>query len=412
MKVLTRALTLLLCFLMLCSSLTACKDEATAPESGKEGGETPSAETILPEDLPTTRKLSAFTKHYFAVGESNAALELMLPSGWRAEKGEGLYTLYENENRVGLICAGEHDGNMTLAAEKTAEGIAVNTYVGKLTRNKAQEPYYQTVYTYGDASKAQLHVLVEVKQSAMDGALMQWLTRPAAEKIRGFNDVPALPLSEGNGKTKILILGNSFVNPSTSAIAEILKEMIDTGEKECTVHRFSLGYATVSKYATDTGTNFVGAREYIESGEYNLVLLCGLYGSEDVTALAEILKMCEEAGSRLVLLPAHNEASKRVEAALSRYEGMPCLNWKQEIDGLIGAGIERSLFCINDAHSHSTKLAGYVGAHMIYRALFGERPPEDGYAADAIINRSLTAPLGDYETDGMWFIPQSKIKYI
>jgi hypothetical protein len=117
--------------------------------------------------------------------------------------------------------------------------VAVGLIFFFALRNTEEEA--PTVYTYGDASKAQLHVLVEVKQSAMDGALMQWLTRPAAEKIRGFNDVPALPLSKGNGKTKILILGNSFVNPSTSAIAEILKEMIDAGEKECTVHRFSLG---------------------------------------------------------------------------------------------------------------------------------------------------------------------------
>ena len=83
MNFLRRCLTLMLCLLLLCSFLAACDDPAPAPEAG-DGGKAPGTETILPEDLPTTRKLSAFTKHYFAVGESNTALELMLPTGWRA----------------------------------------------------------------------------------------------------------------------------------------------------------------------------------------------------------------------------------------------------------------------------------------------------------------------------------------
>ena len=41
---------------------------------------------------------------------------------------------------------------------------------------------------------------------------------------------------------------------------------------------------------------------------------------------------------------------------------------------LIENGIDWLEFCIPDEHSHSTELAGYVGAHMIFRALFGECP--------------------------------------
>ena len=412
MSIRRRVLALVLCFVLLCAALVACKEEPEMQENADGGGEAPAAEPIAPEELPTTRKLAAFNKHYFAVGDSNTALELMLPSGWRATLGDGLYALYEGETKVGVVCAGEHDANMTLAAEKTASDISVKTYIGKLTRSKVNEPYYQTVYTFRDTVGTERRVLAEIKQSAMDGAAMQWLNRPAAERIKGFGEVPTLRLSEGNGKSKILILGNSFVNPGHSAITDILEDLIAAGSQECTVHWFSLGYATVSKYATDAGTNFANARSHIASGDYNLVLMCGLYGSEDVTALGTIIEACEQAGSRLVLLPAHNEGSKHIESALDRYEGTECLNWKQEIDDLIGSGIERSLFCKSDAHSHSTNLAGYVGAHLIYRALFGELPPTEGYGTDAIVTPTLIAPLGDYVTKGLQRIPKDSIKYL
>ena len=55
---------------------------------------------------------------------------------------------------------------------------------------------------------------------------------------------------------------------------------------------------------------------------------------------------------------------------------MFCLNWKAELDGLILGGVDRWELCIDDAHDHSRPLAGYVGAHMIYRAIYGELPTQ------------------------------------
>ena len=74
------------------------------------------------------------------------------------------------------------------------------------------------------------------------------------------------------------------------------------------------------------------------------------------------------------------------------------LDWKAEVDALIESGIDRWSFCINDEHQHSTELAGVVGAHMIYRAIYGEIPSVDGiYAVDSYNAREL---LGTYLTDG------------
>jgi hypothetical protein len=51
-----------------------------------------------------------------------------------------------------------------------------------------------------------------------------------------------------------------------------------------------------------------------------------------------------------------------------------CLNWKGELEGLIKRGVDIWDLCISDAYNHSRPLAGYVGAHMIYRAIYNELP--------------------------------------
>ena len=409
MNIFKRMLAFALCLVLASTAFVACKDDSGDTDAPSDG-ETPAiTEPITPDKLPTDRKSSAFKTHDFAVGDSKTALKLMLPMDWRISGETGQRALLEDDAKIGVVCVGEVDGNMTLATDETVQGISVKTYIGKLTRSETNEPYYQVLYAFQDAKGTSCSVLVEIKQSAMDSTLMQWLNRPTTETIKGYKDIPTLSLNEGNGKTKILILGNSFVSPNHSAISAILEEVIEVGEQECEVHWYSLGYATVSKYASDTGESFAAARDRINSGEYNLVLMCGLYGSSDVRALKDIQKLCVKTGTRLVLLPAHNEGETHISNALLQYDDLPCLNWKQEIDRLISAGVSRELFCKNDAHSHSTNLGGYVGAHLIYRALFGELPPIEGYAYDSIIQPTLIAPLGDYVTEGLQLIPESEI---
>ena len=56
-------------------------------------------------------------------------------------------------------------------------------------------------------------------------------------------------------------------------------------------------------------------------------------------------------------------------------------------------------FCINDEHKHSTSLAGYVGASMIYRSLFNEFPQELKYAP--LTMDEVSSQLGDYVYEGL-----------
>ena len=65
-----------------------------------------------------------------------------------------------------------------------------------------------------------------------------------------------------------------------------------------------------------------------------------------------------------------------------------CLSWKEEIDALISGGVRYDDMCMNDMHQHSTPLAGYVGAHLIYRNLFDKIPLELGDGAPLYENRS------------------------
>ena len=73
--------------------------------------------------------------------------------------------------------------------------------------------------------------------------------------------------------------------------------------------------------------------------------------------------------------------------------------------------MDRWDLCINDMHLHSTPLAGYVGAHMIYRAMYGELPEAPMQIS---INQSyIDSILGDYAYvgDGKAF-DDDKITYL
>ena len=57
------------------------------------------------------------------------------------------------------------------------------------------------------------------------------------------------------------------------------------------------------------------------------------------------------------------------------------LNWRGELNSLIETGVDKWDLCVDDAHGHSTVYAGLVGAHMIYRSIYGEIPNIDGMSS-------------------------------
>ncbi len=202
----------------------------------------------------------------------------------------------------------------------------------------------------------------------------------------------------------IIILGNSFVG--SSAVGRILSEMLEVNGKDCRVRAVSRGYAQVGTYTDDAAM-----MADIGNGYYDAVFICGFYGDEQIENLGILKRVCEKSNTVLVIFPAHNENAGLVSDAAVRYPTLTLLNWKAEIDRLIKDGVDRWDMYVNDAHRHSTPLAGYVGAHMIYRAMYGTMPFMP--ISSELSQLDVDEKLGDYAYVGDAKItPESKITYM
>ncbi len=200
--------------------------------------------------------------------------------------------------------------------------------------------------------------------------------------------------SEGNTSRKILVVGNSFV--ATSRIGEFLNDMLQTDGSRYYVDPISIGMANVTTFESDA---FIC--NSIRSGTYSYVFLCGLYSDEAVRSVSTIQECCEASDTVLVLFPAHNESASAINKAKDAYSELLFLDWKGEINALIASGVLYDDFCINDYHKHSTPLAGYVGAHMIYRKLFKKTPPTLSNFAP-LSERDVYSKLANYiDNDGV-----------
>jgi hypothetical protein len=202
----------------------------------------------------------------------------------------------------------------------------------------------------------------------------------------------------------ILILGNSFI--STSNIGIILKEMLELNAKGCRVKAISRGSAHIGTYIEDKDII-----DSIHGGTYSAVFICGLYTMHQITNLEALKKACDQSKTALVIFPAHNEDTSVIASAQSKFPSLICLNWKAELDALIDIGIDRWDLCIDDSFDHSKPLAGYVGAHMIYRAIYDEPPTES--MKYALSQSYIDDILGDYAYEGYKHILNgNKITYL
>ena len=369
--------------------LTAClhenKDEATYTH---------------PDDLPTMRKSTACKDSYLAPEGSNVVLQFYLPYEWTLQKTSSGFDILSGKDTVGSIVAGQSDSDgLTLAKETTSGALQIKTYAS----TDADMPFYRMHYTFADENGTQALTL-DVNVEALDAVAYGWLTSALPTRAKGF-ETPAISLS--GTPSRILILGNSFV--STSKIGSILQDMLTATGKNCQVDAISIGFATVSAY-TENYRNYL---EEIERGSYDAVFMCGFYYAEDVTSFAEILRVSKKGGATPVIFPAHNENLLHIDATAKEYPEVTLLHWKNEVNLLIDRGVSRDDFCIDDGHNHSTPLAGYVGAHMIYRTLYkGTLPPSVSSACTAITAAEIAELLGDYPTKGIVYIKDSKILYL
>ena len=324
----------------------------------------------------------------FSVSGSNTMLFVKLPQDWILEKSTNGYNILNASKVIGSITTSVSNNNTVNVFNNklTVNDIDITHDIEQITAN--EEPSYIRVLSYkytNDEGNTDSVIITVPYQEIDSSAAYKMITETTKSSYSTKSNLGIL--MPDNARKSILILGNSFIG--SSRIGNILQTMCGN---DVYVEAHARGYAHVGTYTSDTEL-----MQYIKNGSYAAVLICGLYDQEAVTDLEYMISACKESNTKLAIFPAHNENQQKIDHAVSLYPDTILLDWKAEINHLISTGIDTSNFCINDSHKHSTPLAGYVGAHMIYRAFFNEIPKTTQF--DDVTQEQLNL-LGDYITTG------------
>ncbi len=342
------------------------------------------------EDIPC-REAEDFTSRLFGAENEPFALSLRYPADWTFEDADGAaMTIVRDSFPMGRLEAGVSGADpawipvsgrtVVMDGMKTHEWIEQTDTEGSYT--------YRVRFVYTDREDQAVFCLTmpltecgtSVRSSLYVGSNVQ----------QAATDPGMGTLSSLQGQ-KFLILGNSFIE--TSEIQPELNTMFINNQKDDELWSHSVGYATAKSLtqSLQSGGFHIGSM-------YKAVFMCGLYSSADAESIKTAKEICEDYGAQLILLPAHNESRTAILQAAEAYPDIPILDWKAEIDAFIASGQDKWDFCINDSHLHSTPLAGYVGAHMIYRAIYGECPT--GFSG-SVTEATARPILGDYIETGV-----------
>lgn len=385
------ALTLVLCFL-----LGGCGTANSEPEATDE---TTTVQTTTRDENKEYLKIPlqecpGFVKNYYCVKDTYQTIGLPFYENWeQREDGEGGRILLRDGKEIGRLISGAADDleewkDLDQKTSSSSAGLVINEYLEKTGTGATLR--FRHRYTYSYREDGVFHrITLTVNYGELDKAAQDALRKEVEYGEHTVN--PRLnELSELRDK-RILVVGNSFIG--TSQIGNIYNQIAERSGKEELMMAVSEGYATVKTYAE---SEYVINR--IENGDWSAVFVCGFYTNMN-RELGIIKRACEKSGTKLIIFPAHNENRTMIESAKREYPDLLCLDWKREIDELIAQGRDKWDFCYDDEHLHSTPLAGYVGAMMIWRAIYGEMPsvdindtylPQDNY--DAILGDYLTSP--------------------
>lgn len=349
------------------SSATA---DTTASAQSTESTSTPEQEEPYKKIACAT--VSAFREVCFCVSNSRTQIYIMFPAHWTLEESDKGYNILQASKVIGSVTASapvESEELETVYSRELAMSSVRITSRIHCAVSEGEEMYIRTIsYRYKDAEDNSRTITVTMPyQQIDDDAVWKMMVKT---KNYTNTDPKMGVLTLADNRRSILILGNSFVG--TSRIGSIFQKMCGTSLQ---VEAQSRGYARVTTYVQDA---YVMNR--IRSGDYAAVILCGLYDSGSVASLEHMVNACASSDTKLALFPAHNENASMIATARAMYPAVTFLDWKGEIESLINKGIDQTHFCIADSHKHSTPLAGYVGAHMIYRAIFGKVPAETTYS--------------------------------
>lgn len=331
--------------------------------------EPPETEPPIPDHTEVNcRSVKDWKDFGFTWEGSEQILVISLPADWTIEP-------YEADTYL-LFCNGYEIGNISTSVPKPAvkkvvtdyfeSGIYQLDYEVRLVTQGGGYVYRHVFACFLTTEEEDLRIFLEIDYDQLDATAAKYVAQSIGQGSR--NDVP-LRLSpiDNNGSNKILVIGNSFIY--TSKIGTILEEWLKK-EKTYTLEAVSIGMASVEDY---TAAPWITK---IHNGTYAAVFMCGFYGGNDVVQFQWAIDSCAVSNTDLIMFPAHNESKTRVPEARATYPDVYFLDWQGKINALIDGGVDYWDFCVNDTHKHSTPLAGYVGAHMIYTTLFGEAPPD------------------------------------
>ena len=377
-------------------------ESVTTPE--KEDSEEHSSEEIPEDETQDTgytdidcREPDGYEYQLFTNSGNTRVLSLQLPDDWSFEKAsDGILAIKRDGAVIGkmLYCSDGSSSSWVTVNSSSARvsDVTLQTNVEKNTGNGSYR--YRICFIYNDEGDEKTVTLVTNYKEISQTTLSKIGFSLRFKKV-GYEPEIGLIDIEKSVSNSVLIVGNSFIN--SSRVGYILDEMIRKSGKQTYVEHISRGYAHVDTYSEDEYL-----MERIRSGDFGAVFVCGYYSDDQATHLRSIKDACDASGASLFMVPAHNEQASSIKYVQGQVEGVHLIDWKSEVQSFIDSGGDKWDFCINDAHLHSTPLAGYIGAHMIYRAIFGELPT--CRVSEQITQEYVDSKLPGYASSGMTYI--------
>lgn len=409
LKKVLAAILVLACLLSLFSCATDNEpEEETTQQQSSEEGSSPVTDPIEEDDTPVlvgdqsenenykqlnVRSITTYKYVSFFTENTEEIFCLRVPSEWDVEKAnDACYTVLREGKEIGTLFLGKasdlREWQTVAKEETTTNGFSMTEHIEKYGSGDTLKFRYRYLAKPKNADKSAYITLTVDYTELNSKASYNLLKQSTIEKRSDVLNLGIVPEAKDGS---ILIIGNSFIGSSN--IGEILTEMMRKNNKSTEVDAISRGMATVETYVSDHSL-----MRQIESGYYDAVFVCGLYTSSEISNLEILKNHCESSDTRLIIFPAHNEARGTITRADNRFPTLKVLDWKGAIEDLIYSGCDVWDLCIDDTYKHSTPVAGYVGAHMIYRAIYGELPT--ARLSTSIRQTEVDSTLGDFVKTG------------
>lgn len=342
----------------------------------------------------TCNTTTGYSEIGFDIPDVEYLLNLRFPKEWSFSKTDDVFAIFRDGKKIGEVIKGSADDvkywKSVNYINTVSSNVVCRRYIEKIGSGDSLDFRYRFVYEV-KIERITHRISITVDYSEVNSLATKWMYLESGFIPKTLKSDPLSGIYEELDRGDILIIGNSFVNSSN--VGGILKEMLSINNKKLNVTAISRGYATVKTYVEDSEI----IRD-IKNGTYDAVFICGLYSGDEILNLVTLKEACDKSETKMILFPAHNESRDVINTALKKHPDYEIIDWKNEIDNFIISGISKWEFCVNDQHLHSTYLAGYVGAHMIYRSIYGV---PQGKVSETITQKHVDSLLGDYKKTGI-----------